>query len=122
MTVPGGDWRLTLLTGAAFFLTMLWIGTIRIRYSEGRLSYYTLFRGTQSVMLEDIESAETKLIGTGKGSYRLLLIYLRPEKRKKPIAMKIKPFSKEDVGRLFDLLGPKLKGSRRIGVYTDESA
>src|SRR6266481_5394706 len=95
MTVPGGDWRLTLLTGAAFFLTMLWIGTIRIRYSEGRLSYYTLFRGTQSVMLEDIESAETKLIGTGKGSYRLLL---------------------------FDLLGPKLKGSRRIGVYTDESA
>jgi len=122
ITVPGGDWRLTLLTGTAFFLPMLWVGTIRIQYSEGRLSYYTLFRGTQSLMLEDIESAETKVIGTGKGSCRLLLIYLRPEKVQKPIAVKIKPFSKEDVGRLFDLLGPKLKGSRRIGVYTDESA
>ena len=73
-------------------------------------------------MLEDIESAETKVIGTGKGSCRLLLIYLRPEKVQKPIAVKIKPFSKEDVGRLFDLLGPKLKGSRGIGVYTEESA
>src|SRR5437879_10055589 len=73
-TVPGGDWRLTLLTGTAFFLTMLWVGTIRIQYSEGRLSYRTLFTGTRSVLLGDIESVETKLIGTSKGSNRLLFI------------------------------------------------
>ena len=37
------------------------------------------------------------------------------------MAIKIKLFSKEDVGRLFDLLGPKFKSSRQIGIYTDES-
>ena len=121
-TVPGGDWKLTLLTGAAFFLTMLWVGTIRIRYSDGKLSYRTLFSGTRFVLLWDIESAETKVIGTGKGLYRLLWIYLRPEKAQKPMTINIKLFSKEDVGRIFDVLGPKFKSSRRIGIYTDESA
>jgi hypothetical protein len=101
---------------------MLWVGTIRIQYSEGELSYRTLFSGTRSVLLVDIESAETKVIGTSKGAYRLLVIYLRPEKAQKPMAMNIKLLSKEDVGRLFDILGPKFKGSRRIGIYSDESA
>ena len=73
-------------------------------------------------MLEDIQSAETKLIGTSKGSCRLLLIYVRPEKTQKTIAINIKLFSKKDLGRLFDLLGPKFKGPRRIGIYSDESA
>jgi hypothetical protein len=121
-TVPGGDWRLTLLAGAAFFLAMLWVGTIRIQFSDGKLSYRTLFSGTRSVLLGGIESAETKVIGTSKGAYRLLLIYLRPEKAQKPMAINIKLFSKEDVGRIFDVLGPKFKSSRRIGIYTDESA
>jgi hypothetical protein len=121
-TLLGGDWRLTLLTGVAFFLSMLWVGTIRIQYSEGKLSYRTLFSGTRSVLLVDIESAETKVIETSKGAYRLLVIYLRPEKAQKPIAINIKLLSKEDVGRLFDILGPKFKGSRRIGIYSDESA
>src|SRR4029077_1225303 len=112
---PGGDCRLTLLTGAAFFLAMLWVGTIRIQYSDGELSYRTLFSGTRSVPLGDIESAETKVIGTSKGAYRLLLIYLRPEKAQKPMAINIKLFSKEDVGRIFDVLGPKFKSSCRIG-------
>ena len=122
VSVPGGDWRIALLTGAAFLLTMLWVGAIRIQYSDGQLSYRTLFTGTRSVPLGDIESAETKLISTSKGSYRLLLIHIRPEKTQRPISIKISLFSKEDVGRLFDLLGPKFKGPRGIGVYTDESA
>jgi hypothetical protein len=121
-TVPGGDWRLALLTGAAFLLAMLWVRAIRIQYSDGQLSYHTLFAGTQSIPLSEIESAETKVISRGKGSSRILLIHLRGEKEQKPIAIRIKLFSKEDVGRLFDLLGPKFKGSRRIGIYTDESA
>jgi hypothetical protein len=121
-TVPGGDWRLTLLTGAAFLLTMLWVGTIRIRYSNGQLSYYTLFAGTRSTALSEIESAETKVISSSKGSSMVLLIHRRGEKPQKPIVIKIKLFSKEDVGRLFDLLGPKFKSSRQIGIYTDEVA
>jgi hypothetical protein len=120
-TVPGGDWRITLVTGAAFFLAMLWVGTIRIQYSAGLLSYRTLFTGTRSIPLSEIESAETKVISTSKGSYIILLIHPRGEKGQKPIVIKIKLFSREDVRRLFDLLGSKFKGPRRIGVFTDES-
>jgi len=39
----------------------------------------------------------------------------------KAIRVNIKVFSREDLGRLFDLLGSKFQGPRRIGVYTDES-
>jgi hypothetical protein len=121
-TVPGGDWRITLLTGAAFILTMLWVGTDRIQYSNGQLSYRTLFAGTRSVSLSDIESAETKVISRAKGSTMVLFIHLRKEKAQKPLRIKIPWYSKEDLGRLFDLLGPGLKGPRRIGIYTDETA
>jgi|SRR5882762_6325575 hypothetical protein len=121
-TVPGGDWRFTVLTGAAFLLTMLWVGTIRIQYSNGQLSYHTLFTGTRSIPLSEIESAETKVVSSSKGSSMILLIHLRGDESQKPMAIKIKLFSKEDVGRLFDLLGPKFKSSRQIGIYTDESA
>ena len=121
-TIPGGDWRLPLLTGVVFALTMLWVATIRIQYSDGVLSYYTLFSGRQTVPLSEIDSAETKVISAGKGSTIVLLIHLRGEKAQKPMAIKIKLFSKEDVGQLFDVLGPKFKGPRRIGVYTDETA
>jgi hypothetical protein len=120
-TVSGGDWRFALVAGAAFLLTMLWVGTIRIQYSDGLLSYHTLFTGTRSIPLSEIESAETKVISSGKGSSIILMIHPRGEKEQKPMAIKIKLFSKEDVGRLFDLLGSKFKGSRRIGIYTDES-
>lgn len=122
MTQKGGDWKITVVTGVAFLLTMLWVGTIRIQFSDGRLSYYTLFTGTRSIALSDIESTETKLISRGRGS-RVLLIHPRQqqEKAQKPITVKIKLFSRGDVGRLFDLFGPKFKGSRQIGVYTDES-
>jgi hypothetical protein len=34
VTGPGGDWRITLLAGAALIVTMLWVATIRIQYSD----------------------------------------------------------------------------------------
>lgn len=121
-TLPGGDWRLTLLTGAAFLLTMLWVATIRIQYSDGNLSYHTLFTGTRSIPLSEIESAETKVVSSSRGSSMVLLIHRLGEESQKPMVIKIKLFSKDDVGRLLDLLGPKFKGSRQIGIYTDERA
>lgn len=121
-TIPGGDWKLPLLTGVVFALTMLWVATIRIQYSDGLLSYYTLFSGKRTVPLSEIDSAETKVISTGKGGSTIVLLVRLQGEVQKPLAIKIKLFSKEDVGRLFDLLGPKFKGPRRIGVYTDETA
>jgi len=113
---------LTLLTGAAFLLTMLWVATIRIQYSDGNLSYHTLFTGTRSIPLSEIESAETKVVSSSRGSSMVLLIHRLGEESQKPMVIKIKLFSKDDVGRLLDLLGPKFKGSRQIGIYTDERA
>ena len=63
-----------------------------------------------------------KGVSSSKGSTMILLIRRRGEESQKPMAIKIKLFSKEDVERLFDLLGPKFKSSRQIGIYTDESA
>src|SRR5690349_12156970 len=93
-TVPGGDWRLTLLAGAAFTLIMLWVATIRIQYSNGELSYFTLFTGTRTVSISEIDSAETKVLSWAKGSTIVLLLHLRGEKAQKPLLIKIKPFSK----------------------------
>jgi len=84
------------------------------------LSYKTLF-GTRRINLSDIERAETRLFGTSKGKYRALIVYPRAGKMQKAIRVNIKVFSREDLGRLFDLLGSKFQGPRRIGVYTDES-
>jgi hypothetical protein len=121
-TVPGGDWRITGITGATLFLTMLWLATLRIQYSEGQLSYRSLFVGTRSISISDIESAETRVVSSAKGSRRLLFIYAHPERAQRPIRINVVLFSKEDMGQLFDLLGPKFKGPRTIGVYTDETA
>jgi len=38
----------------------------------------------------------------------------------KPMRIPVGPFSKEDLKRVFDLLGPKFQGLRNIGVYKDE--
>jgi hypothetical protein len=99
-TVPGGDWRLTLLAGAAFILIMLWVATIRIQYSNGELSYFTLFTGTRTVSISEIDSAETKVLSWTRGSTIVLLLHLRGEKAQKPLLIKIKLFSKADIGRL----------------------
>ena len=80
------------------------------------------FLWTRSIGLADIEKAETRLFGASKGQYRALVIYPRAEKMQKPMRIPVGAFSRGDRGRLFDLLGPKFQGSRRIGVHTDESA
>src|SRR5690349_2828693 len=100
-------------------LAVIWLRSIRLRVVDGELCYRTLL-GTRRINLLDIEKAETRLIRTGKGSYRALVIYPREDKMQKPMRVNIKVFSREDLARLFDLLGPKFEGSRRIGVYSDE--
>jgi hypothetical protein len=120
-TVPGGDWRLTLLAGEAFALTMLWVATMRIQYSNGELWDFTPFTGKRTVSSSETDSAETKLLSWGRGSTIVLLLHRRGEKAQEPLLIKIRFSSKEDVGRLFNVLAPELKGSCRIGINTDET-
>ena len=121
-TVANADPLITGVSGSAFLLSMLWAGTFRLRVADGTLSYRTLFGGTRSILLSDIEKAETQLVSAGRGQVRVLMIYPRPETMQKPMRVNIKVFSREDLGRVFDLLGPRFQGSRRIGVYSNDSA
>jgi hypothetical protein len=108
--------------------TLLGLGCVlslrstRLTIADEKLSYHTLFQ-TRSIRLTDIEKAETQLVGTVKGgSYRALTVYPHPGLTRKPISVNIGAFSREDLGRLFDLLSPKFKGPRSIGIHTDECA
>ena len=122
-TVPGGDWRLIIVAGVALVLAMMWLGTMRIQHSgDGQLSYRTLFTGTRCISISDIESAETKLVSGSRGSRRFLFIYSVPGAGQKSLKINLALFSRGDLSQLFDLLGPKLKGPRIIGVYTDKTA
>ena len=118
---PAHDWNFVYIPAGMLALVLLWLRSIRLRVANGELCYRTLF-WTRKINLSDIEKAETHLISTGKGRYRALIIYPRTEKMQKPMRVNIKVFSRENLGRLFDLLGPKFQGPRRIGVHTDESA
>jgi hypothetical protein len=117
---PAHDWNFVYVPAGVLALVVLWLRSIWLRVADGELCYRTLF-SSRRINLSDIEKAETRLIRTGKGSYRALVIYPRAERMEKPLRLNIKVFSRADLARLFDLLGPKLQGSRRIGVYTDES-
>lgn len=116
---PAHDWNFVYLPAGMLVLVVLWLRSIRLTVANGELCSKTLF-AARRINLTDIEKAETLLIRTGKGSYRALVIYPRTEKMQKPMRVNIKVFSREDLGRLFDLLGPKFQGPRRIGVYGGE--
>src|SRR5712664_3639469 len=114
---PTHDRNFVYIPTAIGLALILWLRTIRLTIADGEFSYRTLF-GNRSIRLTDIEKAETQLIGTSKGQYRALMIYPYPEKMQKPMRVNIGAFSREDLGRLFDLLSPKFKGPRNIGIYT----
>jgi hypothetical protein len=117
---PAHDWNFVYIPAAIGLGVVLWLRTIRLTIADGELSYHTLF-GIRSIRISDIEKAETQLIGTSKGQYRALVVHPYPASTRKPMRVHIGAFSREDLGRLFDLLSPKFKGPRNIGVYTDES-
>jgi hypothetical protein len=100
---------------------VLSLRSTRLTIADETFSFQTLFR-TRSIRLTDIEKAETELIGAGKGVYRALTVYPCPGIKRKPMRVNIGAFSREDLGRLFDLLSPKFEGRRSIGIYTDEKA
>lgn len=116
---PAHDWNFVYVPLGVLAFVLLWLQSIRLRIGRGEFFYRTLF-GTRRINLSDIEKAEMCLIRTSKGSYRALVIYPRTERMQKPMRVNIKVFSREDLSRLFDLLGPKFHGPRNIGVYKKE--
>lgn len=117
---PVHDWNFVYVPEGILALVVFWLRSIRLRVADGEICYRTLF-WTRRIHLSDIEKAEIRLISTGRGPFLALVIHPRYEKMQKPVLVNIKVFSREDLRRLFDLLGAKLQGPRRIGVFTDET-
>jgi len=117
---PSHDLNFVYVLAGLLVFSLFWLRSIRLRVRGVELCYRTLF-WTRRVNLSDIEKAETRLFGTSKGTYRALVIYPRGGRMRKPMRVNIKVFSREDLRRIFDFLGPKFQGPRRIGVFTDES-
>jgi hypothetical protein len=120
MKTPAHDWRFAYIPAGIGLGLVLWLRAIRLKIADGELSYRTLFRA-RSIRVTDIEKVENQLIGTSKGRYRAIVIYPLPQAKQKPIRINTGCFSREDLGRLFDLLSQVFKGPRSIGIYTDES-
>ena len=117
---PTHDWRFAYIPAGIGLGLVLGLRAIRLKVADGELSYRTLFR-VRSIRLTDVEKIENQLIGTSKGRYRAIIIYPLPQAKQKPIRINTGPFSREDLGRLFDSLSPVFKGPRSIGIYTDET-
>lgn len=120
MKTPAHDWEFAYIPAGIGIGLVLWLRAIRLKIEDGELFYQTLFRA-RHIRVTDIEKVENRIIGTSKGAYRALVIYPLPHARQRPIRINIKPFSREDLSRLFDLLSPVFKGPRNIGIYTDET-
>ncbi len=117
------NWQgLALMAGASvIFLT--WAGRFRLMVRKDVLHYRTLFGGTRSIELADIDKAETKVRAPGaSGPMVGLILTPRPLAQVKPIVINMKVFSKQDLNRLFEVLGPRLVGHRRTTVFGKERA
>ncbi len=82
------------------------------------LSYTTLFGGTRTVELCDIESVRTE-IGPQKlfGPFCRLVIEPASLSGKRPILINMKVFSAKDLQTLFGILGEKTKGNPQHSAF-----
>jgi hypothetical protein len=97
----------------------IWLLRFRLTFASGVLTYQTLF-ATRSIRLEEIEKVEIETFRTSKGSYQALLVYPKTSSELTSIKINPKVFSRDDVTRLFDILGDKLKSPRELGIYVKE--
>jgi hypothetical protein len=119
---PGGEPKFTLLTAVAFIVSVLWVRTFHLVVADGVISYRSLFGGTRSVSATNIEKAVTELnLRSGFRPPMQPVIYPTNANEERPIRINRNAFSREDLARVFDFLGPKLKSSRRISLVSDDT-
>jgi hypothetical protein len=74
-----------------------------------------------TLRLNEIEKAEIKIATTEKfGPFYRLILWPESFTQKKSIVINMKIFSKADLNRVFDFLGPKLKTERRFSLTSAE--
>lgn len=104
-------WQPLGIIGAALVLVLLWLGRFQIILTDDTLSYRTLFCGTRSIPLSDIERAE---IEAGWSTYwdqfrPMVRLTITPHafSENRPLYINVKVFSHQDIKRVLDFLGPR---------------
>jgi hypothetical protein len=107
------------LLALAFFL--LWLRSYKLVLSDHGISYRSLFRGTISLVLSEIEKVHVQVeCSISADRYRPTIRMIFEPKafvRKPPIVVNLKLFSKTDLSQLNDLIDSKLKG--KTGGFED---
>lgn len=112
-----GAWQSVAIVAAVFTYVIVWIAAFRLKVADGILSYRSLFGGVRSLGLDEIQLAEIKIDFERKFGPPLgLLITPRSGCQKPKILVNMKVFGKEDLHKLFDILGPALKGNRKLSI------
>ena len=116
-----GAWQMLVMLGSILVFILLWVGSFRISVAGNTVSYRSLLGGTRSLQSSEIEKAEIKIDRTEKfGPVYRLILWPESFALKKPIVINMKVFSKADLTRLFDFLGPKLHSKRRFSIFSTE--
>lgn len=116
--VRSSYWQSLYLAAAGTACLVFWLSRFRLTLAGNILSYRSL-TGTRSMALDEIDRARIETISKGRGSYQQLSIYSR-DPQQPVMRINIKIFSRDDLRRLFDALGPRLKSPREIGIYVKE--
>ena len=116
-----GAWPLASMLGCVLVFVLCWVGLFRITIFGNTISYRSLLGGTRTLLLDEIRNAEIKIAATEKfGPVYRLILWPESFTEKKSIVINMKVFSKTDLNRVFDFLGPKLQTERRFSLTNTE--
>jgi hypothetical protein len=102
---------------ALILLAFLWISRFEILVSDSQLSYRTLFGGTRSLQLSQIESARTE-IALGRLLGPLYRLIITPEDGTTVVVINMKIFSRNDLQKLFAILHSKVAGDVQLSIFS----
>ena len=114
-------WPLVSMLGCVLVFVLCWVGSFRITIFANSVSYRSLLGGTRTLLLDEISKAEIKIATTENfGPVYRLILWPESFAEKKSIVINMKVFSKTDLNRVFDFLGPKLQTERRFSLTSTE--
>src|SRR5262249_23111682 len=109
----GNGWKEAAEFAVAPAFLVLWVSAFRVEVASGILSYRTLFRGARSLPLSEIQSAEIAIAPDAPfGPFVQLRLHPHADSGLRPLAINAKVFSRADLNRLIDILGPTFKGPK----------
>lgn len=116
-----GALSMVAMLGCGLAVSLFWVGRFQISIDGSTISYRSLPGGTRKLALSEIEKAEISFDVTRRvGPVYKLILWPQPPPQKTPTVINMKVFSKADLHRVFDFLGPKLTSERRFALTSTE--